>query len=1202
LSSATFALDTDTARPARARAASGGLHVSKPGDPLEVEADHVADTVVSGGRLPAWSLARSGFGTISRQAAAAEGGSARPAASPQSSGDILGKLAEAFLATKAGQHVVQMIEGDPVVKGATGFATTPAGFVVTGSAALGAVAALAATHKPLPVQIPSVPLDRLYPGLSLKISYAGPVDHPTSATLALSFHGKPPVAHGKQSESEKYRAETARIAADQEKFRAGLLGGAGVGAAQPGGRSMAEDSGLRRLAAVAGLGGKRPADTGAHAGAALPGLRMPTLESPLKVRPPTLLDKKLELKPVPSGAPAADQNATNATNAKKREEFPLQRKAEASGEILADPALIDGVLRSPGRPLESETRRFMERRIGFDFGRVRLHTDARAAASARALSAKAYTVGSDVVFAAGRYAPGTTEGRRLLAHELTHVVQQSHQPARSPLPASLHASLHASPSPRQIQRDAEEENADSGSGSWFSNPADKIRGFIRKIPGFRLFTVIIGKDPLTEKPVEQNASNLLGALFNLVPGGDDAFKRIQESGALQKAYKWITDRLDELGLNWGYFKGLVETALHSLNLRDFASPGAAAQRIIDMFKPAFDKVKIFASEAADKVLEFAMEAALAAVNGTGILETLRNAREAFRTIVKDPVGFLKNLIEALKQGFDGFKDHIADHLKNSVAELLFGAVARAGIKLPKSFGLGEIIGLVLQVLDLTYDKFRTKMVAVLGEDAVHFLEGSFDFLMKLAQAKSLAGAWKMIIEKADQLIDTVLDGVKSWAITKIVGIAIVKLAALFNPVGAIVQAIQVIYKTINFFIEKAQQLKAIVDAIVKSLSNIAAGRLSDAAAFVEKAMASGMTAIIGFLAEQFGLGDIGKQVRAIIDSVRAKVDKALDKIVEYIVAKGKSFYEKGKAAVGRVLAWWQQRKDVLVGEEEHSIYMEGTEDAPRIMIASAPAKFWSDFLNAQPPHANSTLLEKAKKLAGELEKPLSSSSTPEEKAKNVKTKQDQFNQFADLIVKLGFSQKHTDPASVIKYDETLTPEGGGTEATASVLSKKHPQGTPPRDSAPIWKNLAPLVQRRNYVQGHLLNENLGGPGRRFNLTPINKKANANHHAKIEAKVKEMVEAGKVVFYSVHAEYGTHAVEPARFKELKNKKASGLSTTEDKEIQAYETEQKLCTSFKCEAYELVFDGKQWTRPATPPTTQPTIAPAQEHVVIEHNLEP
>ncbi len=85
---------------------------------------------------------------------------------------------------------------------------------------------------------------------------------------------------------------------------------------------------------------------------------------------------------------------------------------------------VNQVLRSPGRPLDAPTRTFMESRFAQDFSRVRIHTDTRAADSARTLNALAYTIGHDVVFASGHYAPATTAGRRLLAHELTHVIQQ----------------------------------------------------------------------------------------------------------------------------------------------------------------------------------------------------------------------------------------------------------------------------------------------------------------------------------------------------------------------------------------------------------------------------------------------------------------------------------------------------------------------------------------------------------------------------------------------------------------------------------------------------------------------------------------------------------------------------------------------------------------------------------------------------------
>jgi hypothetical protein len=78
-----------------------------------------------------------------------------------------------------------------------------------------------------------------------------------------------------------------------------------------------------------------------------------------------------------------------------------------------------------GQALDGDTRAFMEQRFGHDFGNVRVHTDGGAAESAGALGALAYTVGDHIVFGAGHYAPQTTHGRRLLAHELTHTVQQT---------------------------------------------------------------------------------------------------------------------------------------------------------------------------------------------------------------------------------------------------------------------------------------------------------------------------------------------------------------------------------------------------------------------------------------------------------------------------------------------------------------------------------------------------------------------------------------------------------------------------------------------------------------------------------------------------------------------------------------------------------------------------------------------------------
>jgi hypothetical protein len=101
----------------------------------------------------------------------------------------------------------------------------------------------------------------------------------------------------------------------------------------------------------------------------------------------------------------------------------LQRKETASSPGLAPP-IVHEVLNSPGQPLDRATRDFFEPRFGQDFGTVRVHTDANAAQSSRAVHALAYTVGRDIVFDAGRYSPHTQEGRRLLGHEMAHVIQQ----------------------------------------------------------------------------------------------------------------------------------------------------------------------------------------------------------------------------------------------------------------------------------------------------------------------------------------------------------------------------------------------------------------------------------------------------------------------------------------------------------------------------------------------------------------------------------------------------------------------------------------------------------------------------------------------------------------------------------------------------------------------------------------------------------
>lgn len=109
----------------------------------------------------------------------------------------------------------------------------------------------------------------------------------------------------------------------------------------------------------------------------------------------------------------------------------LQAKAESpsssaatDGSLPAAPPIVREVLQAPGQPLDSATRAFFEPRFGRDFSRVEVHFGTEAERSARAVNARAYAAGRHLVFGPGHFAPGTEPGRRLLAHELAHVVQQ----------------------------------------------------------------------------------------------------------------------------------------------------------------------------------------------------------------------------------------------------------------------------------------------------------------------------------------------------------------------------------------------------------------------------------------------------------------------------------------------------------------------------------------------------------------------------------------------------------------------------------------------------------------------------------------------------------------------------------------------------------------------------------------------------------
>ncbi len=176
----------------------------------------------------------------------------------------------------------------------------------------------------------------------------------------------------------------------------------------------------------------------------------------------------------------------------------LQRRGSGPGCLVGGtaPPIVHQVLVSHGQPLDAALRSFMEPRFGYDFSRVRIHQDTLAARSVNAVEAHAYTVGSNIVFGTDRYNPASREGQRLLAHELTHVIQQS----TAPSPA-----IAASPSLGFLQRTPAPKEYEQSKRALASHPED-ARALLSAIP------VVLGQ--MTEHQIQQVQRVLDAAVVN----------------------------------------------------------------------------------------------------------------------------------------------------------------------------------------------------------------------------------------------------------------------------------------------------------------------------------------------------------------------------------------------------------------------------------------------------------------------------------------------------------------------------------------------------------------------------------------------------------------------------------------------------------------------------------------------------------------
>ena len=781
----------------------------------------------------------------------------------------------------------------------------------------------------------------------------------------------------------------------------------------------------------------------------------------------------------------------------------VQRKGGSDGSSSAVGASTQSAIQSKaggGQPLSADVRSHMEPRFNADFSNIRIHNDAESASLSNHLGARAFTYQNNVFFSRDQYQPGSSEGKQLLAHELTHTIQQGHAEQHSPQVSTtttpppvqrlgvqdvldyfadkayhipgfrlltiilgvnpinmrsaprtaaniLRGLVELIPGGHLISQALDNHGVFNKAGAWveqklsvlgdigsdiiaglkrfidslswtdifdlggvwdrakriFTDPIKRLIDFgvsvaveILKMVkdailkplaalaqgtrGYDLLKAVLGEDPITGEPVPRNADTLIGGFMKLI-GQEEVWQNIKQGNAIARAWAWFQGALSGLmGMVRAIPRKIIDT-LTSLTFQDIITVAGALSKIIGAFvNIATDFIK-WGVDQVISLLEI-----LFSVVAPGAVPYIAKAKSAFKTIIKNPIAFVGNLVKAGKLGFQNFANNILTHLKTALIRWITGPLGDAGVYIPKSFDLMEIIKLVLSVLGLTWQNIRGKLVKIIPEPVLVVLEKTAGILVTLVK-DGPAAAWQEIKAELTELKDQMIAKITEMVTTEVVKAAVMKLVSMLNPAGAFVQAIMAIYNTITFFIQKINQIAAVVGSFIDSVAAIASGQVTAAAQKVEQTMANTLTIIIAFLAKFAGLGNIPEKVVGIIKKIRQPIDKGLDKIVGWLGG----ILKKIKTAVTSFFS----PKSFKVDDEDHKVYPDG-EGEP--MVASGTPKRLTDALKELGGD-----MSQAKEL-GKLNKRLKDTTDPAKKADLQKEADKLVNKIVDELVRLKYGK------------------------------------------------------------------------------------------------------------------------------------------------------------------------------------------------------
>jgi len=722
-----------------------------------------------------------------------------------------------------------------------------------------------------------------------------------------------------------------------------------------------------------------------------------------------------------------------------------------------------------GEPIPPAVRGDIERTLGTSLAGVRVHTGPQAQNVAVSLSARAVTHGSHIFLGPGERA----DDLALIAHEAAHVVQQQGAPAPQRFteggtdPYEREAQTVSAAAVRGDTVTVRERTTPRVQRLGISDALDKLASLANNIPGFRMFTIVLGVNPINMSAVSRSAANIMRAIVEFIPGGGLITQALDNYGVFDKVGNWVDGQLRTLGLSGATIRQSVMDFVNGLKLSDLWDLGGVIERGLNIVRTPIRRIIDFAIGLAGQILTFIKDAILIplarlaegtrgydllkAVLGTdpvtgqpvprtaetlipgflkligeeetwenmqksralprawawfqsamgtllgfvqqvpqliistlqsltiedvvllprafmkvgtafagflgnfiswagtalwnlleiifdvvspGALGYIKKTGAALKSILKNPLPFVGNLVKAAMAGFENFAGNFLEHLKAGLIAWLTGSLP--GVYIPKAFTLPELVKFVLSVLGLTWANIRPKLVKVVGETAVKAMETGFKLVVTLV-TEGPAAFWEQLKGELANLKDQVIGGITDMVVDMVVKKAIPKLIAMFIPGAGFISAILSIYDTVMVFVQKIKTIIQVVTGFIDSIVAIAAGNISAAAKKVESILAGLLSLAISFLAGFAGLGKVADKVMGVIMKIRAPIDKAIDSLIAWVVKMAKSLFAKAKEGVKKLFNWASAKSDFKDEDgHKHTISVKETAGAGQLTISSDP--------------------------------------------------------------------------------------------------------------------------------------------------------------------------------------------------------------------------------------------------------------------------